>query len=57
MFLFLQMFAKAIQQIADNEKERNECVRAFVAAENCREKTYSDLMMIIKDCVEVLKKK
>lgn len=51
------MFAKAMQQIADNEKERNERLRAFVEAENCREKTYSELMMIIKDCVEVLKNK
>lgn len=57
LLLFLQMFAKAMQQIADNEKERNECLRAFVEAEKSREKTYSDLMVIIKDGVEVLKKK
>lgn len=51
------MFAKATQQIADNEKERNECLRAFIEAERSRETTYSELIIIIiKDCVEVLKK-
>lgn len=55
MFLFLQMFAKAMQQIADNEKEQNKCLRAFVEAEKSREKTYFELMIIIKDCVKVLK--
>ncbi|CAL1672242.1 unnamed protein product [Lasius platythorax] len=51
----MEMFAKAIQQIADNEKERNKCLRAFVEAEKSREKTYFELMIIIKDCVKVLK--
>ncbi|XP_025153385.1 uncharacterized protein LOC105192075 isoform X1 [Harpegnathos saltator] len=53
----MEMFAKAMQQIADNEKERNECLRAFIEAERSRETTYSELLIIIKDCVEVLKKK
>ncbi|XP_039302822.1 uncharacterized protein LOC120356815 [Solenopsis invicta] len=53
----MEMFAKAMQQIADNEKDRNDCLRAFIEAENSREKTYSELMIVVKNCVEILKNK
>lgn len=38
-----------MQQIAENENERNEVLCAYKEAEKSSDKTYSELMLIIKD--------
>lgn len=55
MFFFVQMFAKAMGKIAENNQERNAILRSLVENEKTREQTYRDLTEIIKDCVQTLK--
>jgi len=50
------MFAKAMEKIAENDQEQNAILRALAENEKIREKTYLDLILIIKDCVEALKR-
>jgi len=50
------MFAKAMEKIAVNDQERNVILRVLAENEKTREQTYLDLILIIKDCVEALKR-
>ncbi|KAL6262041.1 hypothetical protein P5V15_007133 [Pogonomyrmex californicus] len=53
----MEMFAKIMKKITDNDQERNAILCSLIENEKAREKTYLDLTLIIKDCVEVLKEK
>ncbi|XP_071653591.1 uncharacterized protein [Temnothorax longispinosus] len=52
----MEMFAKAMEKIAENERERNELLRTLVDNERAREQTYLELTSIIKDCVKTLRR-
>ncbi|AIK25671.1 U1 [Hyposoter didymator ichnovirus] len=54
----MEMFAKAMQQIADNDRERNEMFRTLLLNQKSQAETASaDCLSIVKDCIELLKKK
>ncbi|XP_077280543.1 uncharacterized protein LOC143907573 [Temnothorax americanus] len=52
----MEMFAKAMEKIAENEREQNELLRTLVDNERAREQTYLELTSIIKDCVKTLRR-
>ncbi|XP_043282269.1 uncharacterized protein [Venturia canescens] len=54
--LCMEMFAKTMQQIADNDKERNEIFRTLVESQKTRDEAFSQLTVVIKDCVDALKR-
>jgi len=45
-----------MEKIAHNDQERNEILRALIENEKARMQTYLDLTVIIKDCIQILKR-